>query len=67
MKAASKKPYILGSDVLHSFGHLEGEAEEVLGIQGELIDVVCSHVVTQMKGVTCVSELTEYVGVKTLR
>lgn len=56
IKAASKKPYILRSDVLHSFGHLEREAEEVLGIQGELIDVFCSHIVFQVKGFTRVCE-----------
>lgn len=34
------KPYILGGNVLHSFGNLVGKAEEVFSIQRELIYVI---------------------------
>lgn len=34
------KPYILGCDVFHSFGHLERKAEEVFSIQGQVVRVL---------------------------
>ena len=33
-------PYILGGNVLHSFGNLVGKAEEIFSIQGQLVYVI---------------------------